>query len=168
LCYFEKTANGFDPGTVIKAPVVSEETPLNPTLKRLDDQIAWYGKESRRNKAWYKWLKGVTVVAALLVAPIATSGLGNHIAAGLGIAIAIAEALQQLNRYHENWIAFRATAEALKHEKYLYLGQAGPYLSAEHPLSLLVERMEVLISQENQKWISYQENSSAKGSSTSA
>jgi hypothetical protein len=134
----------------------------------LDDQIAWYGKQSRRNRAWYKWLKGVTVIAALLVAPIATSGLGNHIAAGLGIAIAVAEALQQLNRYHENWIAYRATAEALKHEKYLYLGQAGPYLSAEHPLSLLAERMEDLISQENLKWMSSQEKSGAKGSPPSA
>jgi Protein of unknown function (DUF4231) len=147
---------------------VSEETPLNPTLRRLDEQIAWYGRESRRNRTWYKSLKGVTIIAALLVAPIATSGLGNHIAAALGIAIAIAEALQQLNRYHENWIAYRATAEALKHEKYLHLGTAGPYSSAEHPLSLLAERMEGLISQENQKWVSYQEKSAGKGNPPSA
>jgi hypothetical protein len=131
-------------------------------MDRLDDQITWYGREGSRNRTWYKWLKGVTVLSALLIAPISTLSVGSRIAAGLGIAIAIAEALQQLNRYHENWLAYRATAEALKHEKYLYLGLAGPYSSAPQPLSLLAERTENLISQENAKWLSYQEQVTKK------
>jgi hypothetical protein len=141
---------------------VAEENPGNPTISRLEDQIAWYGKESRRNRAWYKWLKGVTVVSALLIAPISTIGMHGRVAASLGIAIAIAEGLQQLNQYHANWITYRSTAEALKHEKYLYLGQAGPYSSAEKPLTVLAERVENLTSLENAKWLSSQEQAAGK------
>jgi hypothetical protein len=75
----------------------------------------------------------------------------------LGAAIACAEGIQQLNQYHHNWITYRATAEALKHEKYLFLSTAGPYASANNPKALLAERIESLVSQEHAKWASTQE-----------
>jgi hypothetical protein len=81
---------------------------------------------------------------------------GTHISAGLGVLIAIIEGLQQLKQYHGNWISYRATAEALKHEQFLYLAKAGPYIAAEHPQSMLAERVESLITQEEGKWVSTQ------------
>ena len=71
--------------------------------------------------------------------------------------IALIEGLQQLNQYHENWISYRSTAEALKHEKFLFLSKAGPYASADNPMALLAERIESLVSQEHAKWASSQE-----------
>lgn len=69
----------------------------------------------------------------------------------------LAEGLQHLNQYQANWIAYRSTCEDLKHEKYLYLAQAGPYGSAEKALSLLAERIEGTVSQEHAKWVSAQQ-----------
>ena len=46
---------------------------------------------------------------------------------------------------------YRSTAEALKHEKYLFLSSAGPYAAADR-LRLLAERVEDLVSQEHAKW----------------
>ncbi|MDQ3901067.1 MAG: DUF4231 domain-containing protein [Actinomycetota bacterium] len=46
---------------------------------------------------------------------------------------------------------YRATAEALEHEKYLYLAAAGPY-STNDRQRVLAERLEGLISQEHAKW----------------
>ena len=74
------------------------------------------------------------------------------------LLIAITEGVQQLNQYHANWISYRSTCEALKHEKYLYLGKAGPYAAARDPHGLLAERIESLVSQEHAKWASGQEN----------
>lgn len=72
---------------------------------------------------WYKWLKSVTILSALFVPVLSTVEWGRPYAAGLGIAIAAAEGLQQMNQFQATWIAYRSTCESLKHEKYLYLGR---------------------------------------------
>jgi hypothetical protein len=75
------------------------------------------------------------------------------------------EAVQQLNQDHQNWIAYRSTYEALKHEKYLYLAGSGPYLSTgNNRLLLLADRIEGLISQEHAKWVSSQQENLARDS----
>jgi hypothetical protein len=44
----------------------------------------------------------------------------------LGLVVLIVEGLQQLNQCQNNWIGYRSTCQALRHEKYLFLGNAGP------------------------------------------
>jgi hypothetical protein len=63
----------------------------------------------------------------------------------LGALIAIVKGVQQLNQYHADWISYRSTCEALKHEKFLYLAKAGPYAVATDPRVLLAERIEALL-----------------------
>ena len=113
----------------------SPSTPEQVTLARLDEQLKWYDGKSGHNQRCFKWLKGTTIAAAAMIPVLTTSGIkyGPQIAAGLGVLIAIIEGLQQLNQYQANWTAYRSTAEALKHEKYLYLANAGPYLGACRP-----------------------------------
>jgi hypothetical protein len=89
--------------------------------------------------------------------PFAPDGVPNWILGGLGALIAIIEGIQQLNQYQTNWITYRSTCEALKHEKYLYLGKAGPYATAPDAHALLAERTETLVSQEHAKWASLHE-----------
>jgi hypothetical protein len=43
--------------------------------------------------------------------------------------VVVLEAVQQL--FQINWVLYRSTAEALIHEKYLYLSGAGPYAGAD-------------------------------------
>ena len=78
------------------------------------------------------------------------------ITAGLGILIAIVEGVQQVNQYHSNWTAYRATAEVLKHERFLYLANAGPYHNNPDAQPLLAQRVEGAVSQEQAKWQSLQ------------
>ena len=77
----------------------------------------------------------------------------------MGCAVVFLEGLQQLNQWQHNWITFRSTCEALRHEKYSFLAGAGAYdgLDAETSKKLLAERVEGLISTEHAKWISRQE-----------
>ena len=79
--------------------------------------------------------------------------------------IALLEGIQQISQYHANWISYRSTCEALKHEKFLYLGNAGTYASAEDPRRLLAERIESLVSQEHAKWASNREEPKKGGGS---
>jgi hypothetical protein len=125
-----------------------------PTLERLEDQISWYDGRSRYCQHMFKGLKIVTVVSAALV-PVLTSVAASSLAIGLlGAIIVVVEGLQQLNQYQANWIAYRSTAETLKHEKYLHAAVAGPYSDSTNPTRLLAERLEGLISQEHAKWVS--------------
>ena len=71
--------------------------------------------------------------------------------------VVVIEGISQLNQFAVNWQTYRATAESLKHEKYLYLAHAGPYAGSADGTALLADRIEGLISQEHAKWVSARE-----------
>src|SRR6266853_5809373 len=130
-------------------------TEQNIAFERLEDQINWYDKKSGYNQRMFKTLKAATLILSVSI-PLAAAFTKAIITGALGAAIALIEGLQQLNQYHHNWITYRSTAEALKHEKYLFLSTAGPYASATNPTALLAERVESSVSQEHAKWASSQ------------
>ena len=128
-------------------------------LERLDSQIEWYNRKSDSSKRWYATLKTLQMLMTALI-PL-TSIFGGEsagkCAAVLGALAIVSEGLLQLWRHHENWINFRSTAEALKHEKYLFSAHAGPYADLENKeIRVLAERVEGLISQESGRWIELQ------------
>jgi hypothetical protein len=130
----------------------------NPTLTRLEAQIAWYDRRSRRCQRLYKTLKFSSVAIAAGI-PLVTAAEAPPMApAILGIMIVLIETLQHMNQYHANWLGYRSTCESLKHEKYLYAANAGPYATSADTSALLAERIESLISQEHAKWISTQQS----------
>lgn len=146
-------------GTLTDPPQQGAATsPEKITLERLEGQIKWYAARSRANQKRFKLLKVITIVSAAVIPVFTTSGVshGAQTGAALGILIAIVEGLQQLNQYQANWTSYRLTTEALKHEKFLYFGNAGPYAEAANPAATLAERVEALISQEESKWMMMQ------------
>jgi hypothetical protein len=67
---------------------------------------------------------------------------------GLAAAIVALDGTQHLYQFQEHWITYRSTAEALKHERYLYLAKVGTYAGEyrhsqlavlKHSLSLLYD-----------------------------
>ena len=148
-----------------KGGVMAED----PTLERLDDQIAWYDRKATSNQRMYKTGKTIVIVAAALIPFV--SGLPWaqpwHMGA-LGVLIAVIEGLQQLNQYHANWTAFRATAEELKREKYLYLAKAGPYAGVADAHALLAERAEGAMSRETASWSAIQESLEKKSNGSAS
>src|SRR5438309_9256252 len=130
----------------------------DPIMERLEDQIAWYDRKSLSNQRTYKRFKVTEILAAAVIPFLAAFNVRETtwVAGGLGVVVTVLEGVLHLNQYQQNWITYRSTCEPLKHEKYLYLGKAGPYASATDPHSLLAERIESLVSQEYAKWISVQ------------
>jgi hypothetical protein len=131
------------------------------TLDRLEDQIRWYDMRSAYCQKMYKSLKVIEVVAAAFVPLLAGLSARPWLTGALGAVVVVLEGVQQLNQYHDNWIAYRSTAEALKHEKYLHAAKAGPYAAVDDPDTLLAERVEGSISKEHAKWVSSQEQRKA-------
>ena len=129
----------------------------NITLDRLEDQIKWYSQSSKWNQDRFKWLKVVEIVAAALVPFFAGWGIYPLITGLLGVIVIVLESLQSIYQFQSNWISYRSTAEALKHEKYLWYAGAGHYLNAKNPEALLAERIEELVSTEHAKWTSEME-----------
>jgi hypothetical protein len=145
---------------------MSSEPKDTVTLGRLDHQIRWYGDRSQSNQRAYKVLKIVALIAAGTIPVLSAVGAASPsvaaisplITAALGAGILGVESLQQLNQHQQNWLSYRSTAEALKHEKYLYAAKAGPYRRTHEPQKLLAVRIEGLISQEHGRWQDMEED----------
>jgi len=133
------------------------------TTQRLKEQIAWYDGKSIQNQRAFKRIKIVQIVAAALVPLFAGLDVSAYGTGGLGVLIVILEGLQQLNQYQQNWITYRSTCEALRHEKYLFLANAGPYSDPSRARTELAERIEGLISQEHAKWVSSRREAAHEG-----
>jgi hypothetical protein len=130
--------------------------------QRLEEQIAWYDGKSRHNQRWFKRLKIGQIVLAAAIPAAAAAGVDSAPLGLGGALIVVLEGLQQLQQYQQNWTAYRATCERLKHERHLYAAAAGPYAAAARPGALLAERVEGLVSQEHAAWVS-QQREAAKG-----
>jgi hypothetical protein len=130
----------------------------DPIFDRLEDQIKWYDNKSVSNQRTFRRFKVIEIVAAALIPFLPAlplhSPYSSWATGGLGLLITVIEGLLHLNKYQENWISYRSTCEALRHEKYLYLGKASFYATAQDPHALLAERVESLVSQEHAKWVS--------------
>jgi len=137
---------------------VSPIAAADPIMGRLEDQIAWYTHASKVNRRghWTLRLGSLTMAAAVPIT--ATLQQSTLVPALLGAGIVVAEGAHELFRLQQNWMSFAATAEALKHEKYLYLAGAGPYRRLQNPRSLLAERIEALVSSETAQWVAIQQS----------
>ena len=141
-----------------EAPEASvDRAERGPAWERLEDQVSWYDRKSQQAQRDYKRFKVLQLVAAAGVPVLAAAEVAPWVTAGLAGVVLVLEGLQQLGQYQHNWITYRSTCEALKHEKYLYLAGAGPYRNPEERSLLLAEHIEGLVSQEHARWVSTRE-----------
>ena len=71
--------------------------------------------------------------------------------------IAVLEGVQQVARYHGNWVAGIATRDQPGRERELFLTEAGVYAKppdGQPPFNLFAERASVLMTQEQGQWLS--------------
>lgn len=124
--------------------------------QRLDDQIDWFDAKSQSNQRTYKGLRLIEIVAAALIPLLAGFGHGQwtlSLAIGvLGLLVAVIAGVMSLYRFQENWTEYRATAETLKQERFLYLTRAFPYRS-DNAFELLVQRVESILKRERSEWV---------------
>lgn len=130
---------------------VNEDDEDGPAWDRLEDQLSWYDSKSVAAQRAYKRVKLSQLIIGAVVPVVAGLRVSAAVTATLAAFVVVAEGAQQLYQWQTNWVLYRSTAEALKHEKYLYLAAAGPYRAEDRP-RVLAERLEGLISQEHASW----------------
>ena len=137
-----------------RTPAVATPRPASApithyTWERLEDQLQWYDlKSAAAQRAMGQGRAACPGGRSPIAVASAAPGL---LTALLGGFVVVLEGVQQLYQWQTNWVLYRSTNEALKHEKFLYLAQAGPY-SGAHRQRVLAERVEGLVSQEHAKW----------------
>lgn len=150
MCWFKKM-------TEIKSSVaIPEWVASHPAWGRLEDQLDWYDNKSSHCQCWYKRLKFIQISLAVLIPVLSQLGpeYAKWATSFAGVMIAILEGMQHMNQYSTLWVTYRATAERLKHEKYLFLSAAGPYKGQAETerLIALAERVEEHVSSEHANW----------------
>jgi hypothetical protein len=118
---------------------------------RLEDQLRWYDRKSVAAHQAYKRVKLGQIIVGAAVIVVAALQVSAAVTATLATFVVLAEGAQQLWQWQTNWVLYRMTAEALKHERYLYISSAGPYSEGDRH-RVLAERLEGLISQHHAKW----------------
>ena len=146
-------------------------TPEEYLEQRLDDQIQWYDGKSGSAQRWFKRLRAAEIIFAAAIPVLASFAEGNALIGPLmgilGALVVVLAGLLSLQQYQERWVEYRATAESLKHEKYLYLTGTDPYAGPDC-FSLLVQRVEALISKEHSAWSGYTRQGAGQGKSAGA
>jgi hypothetical protein len=124
--------------------------------QRLNDQIGWYDRKSGTNQRWFKRLRFAEIVAAATIpflSGFADKSFQIKITIGvLGVVVAVIASVLGLLQLQVHWIEYRATAESLRKEKFLFLTQTEPYDKAD-AFHLLVQRVEGLLSKESIEWV---------------
>jgi uncharacterized protein DUF4231 len=140
----------------IRQGIAKMISPEDYVEQRINDQISWYDRRSITNKRWFKRLRFAEIVVAATIpflSGFADKALAIKIAIGaLGVFVAVIASLLGLLQLQVHWIEYRATAESLKKEKFLFLTQTDPY-NKDDAFHLLVQRVEALLSKESTDWV---------------
>jgi Protein of unknown function (DUF4231) len=133
---------------------------------RVEDQLRYFNNKSKSAKWWYQKLQLAAIVSGVLV-PVFIGFSSQwpdlkYVAAVCGALVAIIESAQSLLKYKENWLTFRATAEALVRERFLFEHGAGVYANQQDKYRLFVEHIEQILSTENRVWLTVTKTSEDK------
>ena len=125
-------------------------------LRRVNRQIQWYDRHAITARIWYCGIKVSQIVLAAGVPVAAGLDLPSLITGSLGGLVVVLEGIQQLYRFHDNWVRYRWTTGAMEREKALWTAKAGDYAEADRPDALLAIRIEDLASREATQWVALQ------------
>ena len=127
---------------------------------RYDDQVNWHEKKSASNKQGYLWTQ--IAIGMLAVVTSVTTALSSQWQVGLwwlipvitSALVAILTVVQKAFQFQERWTEYRMTVESLRKEKYLHLAKVSEYATTSCPNQLFVERIENILSRQNEVWSS--------------
>jgi len=122
---------------------------------RIEGEIAFTERWANIQGSLFYGLTGFKIVAAASI-PIILSVVSTDSArlwAGVtGGLVAIVETFTVSFSLKDRFAQKRLECEALKQERWLYLGRAGVYAETETPEKLLVERVEAIIEKRIKAW----------------
>jgi hypothetical protein len=124
--------------------------------ERLEKEIKWHSNKAQHNKRRFRSNQIMIMMASAIIPIVNILEFGNLetriISSILGGLIIVITGISQLEKYQQNWLLYRTTAEILKKEKWLFKHDAGPYVNPTDKNRILVERVESIVSSETSKY----------------
>ena len=125
---------------------------------RYQSIMAYYDARAINNQKAYRFCSNYVLIVSVAITPILTLDLLKKesamiIAALLAPTVAIVSGIASNYKFHENWLSYRATWDALQHELHWRDARAHEYKDAPDRNALFVERVESLISREGSEWL---------------
>jgi hypothetical protein len=131
--------------------------------ERIETQIKWHSEKANWNKTKYYLAEIITLGAGALIPVInvfdvlSNPNLIRILSAALAALAVFSAGISKLYKFQENWLNFRALAEALRREKELYFYHVGDYESqTDRRQKLLVERVENMLASATSQFVSIQ------------
>jgi hypothetical protein len=127
----------------------------------LEDQRNWYESKAGQHKFRYLFFAIAVIVTGALISVIQVFADQAWVAGAtalLGAGVTVLRSADTLLRPNETWQAYRKAAEGMKREYRLYINNAGDYAQAveeETAYRMLVERVEMVIAEEQQLYWQY-------------
>ena len=124
--------------------------------------LQYYDRHAIAAKRGYNLCALYILFVSVSLTPIQALGFGHDGAASkllimiLSPTLALVAGVAAHFRFHENWISYRATWDALNRELSLRDAQAGPYRNTTDRDALFVERVEALAGKEAKDFYSRQ------------
>ncbi len=118
----------------------------------LQNRFRWYARQARASRSGYLAVGLAQLLAALVIAVSIGFTAPRWLVPGLGAGIAFLEGVRTLLRFQDNYLAYRAAAEQLRGEAWLFAQRAGDYAGAADRERLLTERVVDISSRENAAW----------------
>lgn len=123
---------------------------------RFQTVLKFYDNRACQNKFWHHTSSVYVLAMSVAIAPILTTEIFQEwsklMVTWLSSTIAIAAGIASHFKFHENWLSFRSTWDALQKELQLRNAKIGDYSSGDRN-QLFVERVESLISCEGKEWL---------------
>jgi hypothetical protein len=126
---------------------------------RVQNQIEYFNTKSATCKKKHQWLQVISIICSLAV-PLLVGYVTQHdwlkyVVGAFGAVVALAESLQALYKFKENWLSYRSTAESLIRERFLFETKAGQYAKATDAYPSFVEQVENILAAENRIWLQH-------------
>jgi len=125
--------------------------------ERYYPQINWYDKKAISNKKTFEILQSTIIILTIItpifiVIEITIYHEFAYISLVAAVIIAIITSFQRTFRYRDNWLTYRNICETLKKEIYFYSSNSRDYANSVNPISVFINNVESIISQENDFW----------------
>jgi len=122
---------------------------------RYAEVLEYYDSKAVWNKRCYYACSVYVLAVSGVICPVVllSSTYGQVLAAIFSPTVTVLAAVAALFKFHENWLSYRATWDALKHEYYWHDANAGLYAGQDDPDRLFVEQVEALVSREGAEWL---------------
>lgn len=138
---------------------------MSDPIETVEREIDWYSKSATRSMIWHRVWKVAELLCAAVIPVLAVVGESRSIrltTAAFGAFVVFSGSLQSLFRWNEKWLLWRSTAGKLMREKRLYIAGVKDYVQKETRDARLAEKMDEIIANESDAWLSAQQSKSSE------